>query len=51
MLKLGIVIACFALCGAGTFIARTPRDEQLEQKTNVVPVRNRQLIQRNWTQV
>jgi hypothetical protein len=51
MLKLAIVVVCFSLCGAGTFIVSTPRDEQLQQKTNVMPVKNRQLIQRNWIQV
>jgi hypothetical protein len=51
MLKLAIVVVCFSLCGAGTFIVSTPRDEQLQQKTNVMPIKNRQLIQRNWIQV
>jgi hypothetical protein len=51
VLKLAIVVVCFSLCGAGTFIVSTPRDEQLQQKTNVMPVKNRQLIQRNWIQV
>jgi len=51
MLKLAIVVVCFSLCGAGTFIVSTPQDEQLQQKTNVMPVKNRQLIQRNWIQV
>jgi hypothetical protein len=51
MLKLAIVVVCFSLCGAGTFIVSTPRDEQLHQKTNVMPVKNRQLIQRDWIQV
>jgi hypothetical protein len=51
MLKLAIVVVCFSLCGAGTFIVSTPQDEQLKQKTNVIPVKNRQPIQRNWIQV
>ena len=51
MLKLAIVVVCFSLCGAGTFIVSTPGDEQLKQKTNVMPVKNLQLIQRNWIQV
>ena len=45
MLKLAIVVVCFSLCGAGTFIVSTPRDEQSQQKTNVMPVKNRQLYQ------
>jgi hypothetical protein len=51
MLKLVIVVVCFSLCGAGTFIVSTPREEKSQQKTNVIPVKNRQLIQRNWIQV
>jgi hypothetical protein len=51
MLKFVIVVVCFSLCGAGTFIVSTPRDERSQQKTNLMPVKNRQLIQRNWIQV
>jgi hypothetical protein len=51
ILKLAIVVVCFSLCGVGTFIVSTPRDEQLQQKTNVMPVKNPQLIKRNWIQV
>jgi hypothetical protein len=51
MLKLAIVVVCFSLCGAGTFIVSTPRDEESQQKAKLVPVRNRQLIQRNRIQV
>jgi hypothetical protein len=51
ILKLAIVVVCFSLCGAGTFILFTPQDEQSPQKTNVMPIKNRQLIQRNWIQV
>ena len=51
MLKLAIVVVCFSLCGAGTFIVSTARDEQSQQKTNVMPIKNRQLIKRYWIQV
>jgi len=51
MLKLAIVVVCFSLCGAGTFIVSTPRDERSQQKTNLMPIRNPQLIKRNWIQV
>jgi hypothetical protein len=51
MLKLAIVVVCFSLCGASTFIVSTPRDEQPQQKTNFMPVKNPQLIQRHWIQV
>jgi hypothetical protein len=51
MLKLAIVVVCFSLCGAGTFIVPTPRDEQSQPKTNVMPVKNPQPINRNWIRV
>jgi hypothetical protein len=51
MLKLAIIFVCFSLCGAGTFIVSTAGHERSQQKTNVMPVKNRQLIQRNWIQV
>jgi hypothetical protein len=51
MLKLAIVVVCFSLCGAGTFIVSTPQDGKSQPKTNLMPVKNRQLIQRNWIQV
>jgi len=49
ILKLAIVIICFSLCGAGTFIVPTPRDEQSPPKTHLVPVRNREVLPRVWT--
>jgi hypothetical protein len=51
ILKLAIVVVCFSLCGASTFIVSMPRDEQPQQKTNFMPVKNPQLIQRHWIQV
>jgi hypothetical protein len=49
-LKLAIVVVCFSLCGAGTFIVSTPYDKQSQQKTNVMPIKNPQSIKRNWIQ-
>jgi len=48
-LKVAIVLLCFALCGAGTFIASTAREqsEQL-QKTNAIPVKNHEIARRVW---
>jgi hypothetical protein len=51
MLKLAIVVVCFSLCAAGTFIVSMPREERSQQKTNVMPVKNRQLIQQAWLRV
>jgi hypothetical protein len=51
MLKLAIVVICFSLCGAGTFMVSTPRDEQSKRKMRVMPIKNRQPIKRNGIQV
>jgi len=46
--KIAIVLLCFSLCGAGTFIASTARNEDAPQKTNVIPVKNREMVRRIW---
>jgi hypothetical protein len=51
MLKLAIVFVCFSLCGAGSFMVSTPHEDKSQHKPNVVPVKNHQLVQRNWMQV
>jgi hypothetical protein len=48
MLKLAIVIVCFSLCGAGTFIVFAPRDEQSQQKTNLMPIKNHKVVRPVW---
>jgi len=47
-MKIAIVLLCFTLCGAGTFIASTARKENASQKTSVIPVKNREVIWRVW---
>jgi len=48
-LKVAIVLLCFALCGAGTFIASTAREESTQlQKTNAIPVKNHEIARRVW---
>jgi hypothetical protein len=49
--KLTIVLVCFSLCAAGTFVASTAREKREPQKTNVIPVKNRDLVRRVWIQV
>ena len=49
--KIAIVLLCFSLCGAGTFIVSTARNEDAPQKTNVIPVKNREMVRRIWIQV
>ena len=46
--KIAIVLLCFSLCGAGTFIVSTARNEDPPQKTNVIPVKNREMGRRVW---
>jgi hypothetical protein len=51
-LKIAIVSLCFALCGAGTFIASSGGEESKQpQKMNTIPVKNREAAQRIWIQV
>jgi len=50
--KIAIVLLCFSLCGAGTFIASSAREESNQpQKTNVIPVKNREVSRRLWVEV
>ena len=49
--KIAIVLLCFSLCGACTFIASTAGNEDAPQKTNVIPVKNREMVRRIWIQV
>jgi hypothetical protein len=47
--KITIVLLCFALCGAGTFIASTAREEAKQpQRTNAIPVKNHEIARRIW---
>jgi hypothetical protein len=48
-LKIAIVLFCFALCGAGTFVASTAR-EQITQprEMNAIPVKNHESAPRVW---
>jgi hypothetical protein len=42
------VLLCFSLCGAGTFIASTARQKTEFPKRDVIPVKNREVLQRIW---
>jgi hypothetical protein len=47
--KMAIVLLCFALCGAGTFIASTAREQSARpQKTNAIPVKNHEIARPVW---
>ena len=48
MLKLAVVVVCFSLCGAGTFIVSTPQNEKSQQKTNVMPIKNHKIVRPVW---
>ena len=48
-LKIAIVLLCFALCGASTFIASTGREESKQpQKLSTIPVKNHEIARRIW---
>jgi hypothetical protein len=51
MTKVAVVLLCFSLCGAGTFIASSPHKGDEPQKTNVIPVKNREVSQHTWVEV
>lgn len=46
--KVAIMLFCFLLCGAGTFIAPTAQEEREPQKPHVTPVKNHQGPERIW---
>jgi hypothetical protein len=49
MTKTAIVLLCFAMCGAATFIASNPQTKPTEpQKTNAIPVKNREVVRFVW---
>jgi len=48
-LKITIVLLCFALCGASTFIVSTGREQsERPQKMNAIPVNNHEIAPRVW---
>jgi hypothetical protein len=48
-LKAAIVLFCFVLCGAGTFIASTAREQiRQPQEMNAIPVKNHETAPRVW---
>jgi hypothetical protein len=51
MTKVAVVLLCFSLCGAGTFIASSPHKGDEPQKRNVIPVKNREVSQHTWVEV
>ena len=46
--KIAIVLLCFSLCGAGTFIASSPHKGGEPQKANAIPAKNREAMRRGW---
>jgi hypothetical protein len=48
MAKIVIVFICFSLCGAGSFIASTAQKGNPSQKTDVMPVKNREAVGGGW---
>jgi hypothetical protein len=51
MMKIAVVLLCFSLCGAGTFIASSARKQNQPEKTKVIPVKNRDAARRVWIEV
>jgi hypothetical protein len=51
MMKFAVVLLCFSLCGAGTFMASSAHKGNERQKTNVIPVKNREISRHIWIEV
>jgi hypothetical protein len=50
--KWAVVLLCFALCGAGTFVASTTREQsERPAKTDAIPVKNHEMTRRVWIEV
>jgi hypothetical protein len=50
ILKLVIVVVCFSLCGAGTFMVSMAREESKpQQEMNATPVKNHEIAPRVFT--
>jgi len=48
-LKIAIVSLCFVLCGAGTFVASTTREQTKQSREmNAIPVKNHETAPRVW---
>jgi len=48
-LKIAIVSLCFALCGAGTFVASTAHEHTKQShEMNAIPVKNHETAPRVW---
>ena len=49
--KIAIILLCFFLCGAGTYLASTVHEKNEPQKMNAIPVKNRDVVRRIWIQI
>jgi hypothetical protein len=49
--KILIILLCFSLCGAGTFIVSSAHEKSVPQKSDAIPVKNREIIRRVWNEV
>ena len=49
--KIAIILLCFFLCGAGTYLASTVREKREPQKMDAIPVKNPDVVRRIWIQV
>ena len=46
--KSAIILLCFFLCGAGTYLASTVHEKSEPQKMNAIPVINRNIGRPIW---
>jgi len=49
LMKIAVVLFCFVMCAAATFIASSPQKRSAEpQRTNAIPVKNRAVVRCVW---
>jgi len=46
--KIAIILVCFFLCGAGTYLASTVHEKREPEKMDAIPVKNRDVVRRIW---
>ena len=46
--RIAIILLCFFLCGAGTYLASTVHEKREPQKMDAIPVKNRDVVRRIW---
>jgi hypothetical protein len=49
--KIAIIVFCFSICGAASFITLNVREKSEPQKANAIPVKNHEVARRFWIEI